>query len=230
MSPSRDAHSAQTGWAAEVLDFWFVELPRQQWFAGGAALDELVRARFLPVHRIVAAEPEDALLADADTALAAVIVLDQFSRNMFRGTPGAFASDTKALAIAEAAIAKGLMAALNRDELLFLYLPFEHQRECRRAGPKRRTHFGVGRSGTDKVCAGPQGHHRSVRPLPTPQRHPRPHTQPRRRWNSSKVQAARFEHQHKSPKINQLLDCAGISREPWACLCIHDAGGVRGVQ
>ena len=126
MSPSRDAHSAQTGWAAEVLDFWFVELPRQQWFAGGAALDELVRARFLPAHRIVAAEPEDALLADADTALAAVIVLDQFSRNMFRGTPGAFASDTKALAIAEAAIAKGLMAALNRDELLFLYLPFEH--------------------------------------------------------------------------------------------------------
>ena len=98
----------------------------QQWFAGGAALDELVRARFLPVHRIVAAEPEDALLADADTALAAVIVLDQFSRNMFRGTPSAFASDTKALAIAEAAIAKGLMAALNRDELLFLYLPFEH--------------------------------------------------------------------------------------------------------
>ena len=126
MSPSRDAHSAQTGWAAEVLDFWFVELPRQQWFAGGAALDELVRARFLPAHRIVAAEPEDALLADADTALAAVIVLDQFSRNMFRGTPGAFASDAKALAIAEAAIAKGLMAALSRDELLFLYLPFEH--------------------------------------------------------------------------------------------------------
>ena len=126
MSHSRDAYSAQTGWAAEVLDFWFVELPRQQWFAGGAALDELVRARFLPVHEIVAAEPEDALLADADTALAAVIVLDQFSRNMFRGTPSAFASDTKSLAIAEAAIAKGLMAALNRDELLFLYLPFEH--------------------------------------------------------------------------------------------------------
>jgi uncharacterized protein (DUF924 family) len=126
MSPSRDAHSARTGWAAEVLDFWFVELPRQQWFAGGAALDALVRARFLPVHRIVAAEPEDALLADTDTALAAVIVLDQFSRNMFRGTPSAFASDAKALAIAEAAIAKGLMAALNRDELLFLYLPFEH--------------------------------------------------------------------------------------------------------
>ena len=127
MSPSRDAHSTPTGWVAEVLNFWFVEVPRQQWFAGGAALDEQVRARFLPVHRMVAAEPEDALLADAKTTLAAVIVLDQFSRNMFRGTPGAFASDAKALAIAETAIAKGLAEALDGDERLFLYLPFEHQ-------------------------------------------------------------------------------------------------------
>ena len=127
MSPSRDAHSTQTGWVAEVLNFWFVEVPRQQWFAGGAALDEQVRARFLPVLRTVAAEPEDALLVDAKTALAAVIVLDQFSRNMFRGTPSAFAGDAKALAIAETAIAKGFVEALNGDERLFLYLPFEHQ-------------------------------------------------------------------------------------------------------
>jgi uncharacterized protein (DUF924 family) len=73
MSPSRDAHSTPTGWVAEVLNFWFVEVPRQQWFPGGAALDEQVRARFLPVHRMVAAEPEDALLADAKTTLAAVM-------------------------------------------------------------------------------------------------------------------------------------------------------------
>jgi uncharacterized protein (DUF924 family) len=127
MSPTHDAHSTQTGWVVEVLNFWFVEVPRQQWFAGGAALDEQVRARFTPVLRMVAAEPEDALLVDAKTALAAVIVLDQFSRNMFRGTPRAFASDTKALAIAETAIAKGFVEALNSDERLFLYLPFEHQ-------------------------------------------------------------------------------------------------------
>ena len=127
MSPSRDAHSTQTGWIAEVLNFWFLEVPRQQWFAGGAALDEQVLARFLPVHRMVAAEPENALLVDAKTALAAVIVLDQFSRNMFRGTPSAFASDAKALAIAETAIAKGLAEALKSEERLFLYLPFEHQ-------------------------------------------------------------------------------------------------------
>src|SRR5712671_2184439 len=115
MTSARDAHSTETGWVAEVLNFWFVEVPRQQWFAGGAALDEQVRARFLPVHRMVAAEPEDALLANAKTALAAVIVLDQFSRNIFRGTPSAFASDAKALAIAETAIAKGFAEALNGD-------------------------------------------------------------------------------------------------------------------
>ena len=127
MSPSRDTHSTQTGWAAEVLNFWFVGVPRQQWFAGGAALDEQVRTRFPLTHRMVVAEPKDALLADAKTALAAVMVLDQFSRNMFRGTPSAFASDAKALAIAETAIAKGFAEALNGDERLFLYLPFEHQ-------------------------------------------------------------------------------------------------------
>jgi uncharacterized protein (DUF924 family) len=110
-----------------VLNFWFGEVPREQWFAGGAALDEQVRARSLPVHATVAAEPEDALVANAKTALAAVIVLDQFSRHLFRGDARAFASDIKALAIAETAIANGLADALNNDERLFLYLPFEHQ-------------------------------------------------------------------------------------------------------
>ena len=75
---------------------------------------------------MVAAAPEDALLADSKTALAAVIVLDQFSRNMFRGTPNAFENDAKALAIAEAAIGGGFAEALSADGRLFLYLPFEH--------------------------------------------------------------------------------------------------------
>jgi uncharacterized protein (DUF924 family) len=47
MSPTRGAPTAQTDWADEVLRFWFTELPRQQWFAGGAILDEQVRSRFL---------------------------------------------------------------------------------------------------------------------------------------------------------------------------------------
>ena len=127
MSPTCSPPTAQTDWADEVLRFWFTGFSRQQWFAGGATLDEQIRSRFLDVHRMVAATPEDALLVDAKRALAAAIVLDQFSRSMFRGTPGAFANDAKALAIAQKAIAKGLAGALSGDERLFLYLPFEHR-------------------------------------------------------------------------------------------------------
>jgi uncharacterized protein (DUF924 family) len=56
-----------------------------------------------------------------------VIVLDQFSRNMFRSTPRAFANDAKALSITQKALAKGFAGALSSEEQLFLYLPFEHQ-------------------------------------------------------------------------------------------------------
>ena len=79
-----------------------------------------------PCISVVSATPDAALLRDARSALAAVIVLDQFSRNMFRGDPRAFASDAKALAIADAAIGKGYLGELSKDERLFLYLPFEH--------------------------------------------------------------------------------------------------------
>jgi uncharacterized protein (DUF924 family) len=102
-------------------------LSREQWFGGGAALDEQIRACFVGVHQLVAAAPDVALPKDPKTALAAVIVLDQLSRNMFRGTPSAFANDGKALTIAKAIIAKGLTGAFSDDERLFLYLPFEHQ-------------------------------------------------------------------------------------------------------
>ena len=69
------------------------------------------------------------LLANAQTALAAVIVLDQMSRNMFRDTPRAFATDPLALRVAEAAIARGFDAGLTKDQRMFLYLPFQHSED-----------------------------------------------------------------------------------------------------
>jgi uncharacterized protein (DUF924 family) len=118
--------AANPQWVADVLQFWFRETNREQWFKRDAALDDRIRARFLSLHDRVSATPDAALLSDPRGALAAVIVLDQFSRNMFRGTPRAFAGDAKALAVADAAITKGYAASLDKDELLFLYLPFEH--------------------------------------------------------------------------------------------------------
>ena len=84
----------------------------------------------------VVSEYDDVLLSNAKTAVAAIIVLDQFPRNMFRGTRRAFASDAKALAVAEAAIAKGFNTTLGVDEQLFVYLPFEH---CEKADAQVRS-------------------------------------------------------------------------------------------
>jgi uncharacterized protein (DUF924 family) len=114
------------GWAADVLHFWFEETTKEQWFKRDDAFDSSLRERFIPLHATVAALPIEACLADADTALAATVVLDQFSRNMFRGTPGAFAADAKALAIAQGAIARGFDTLLPEHKRQFLYLPFEH--------------------------------------------------------------------------------------------------------
>jgi len=113
-------------WVDDVLRFWFKEAGPKQWFAKDAAFDADLRRRFLALHERVAAEPVQALLADGRTALAAIVVLDQMSRNMFRSSPRAFATDAKALELADAAVAAGLDRGLTKDERQFLYLPFEH--------------------------------------------------------------------------------------------------------
>jgi uncharacterized protein (DUF924 family) len=113
-------------WVSDILKFWFEDLKPAQWFAKEAGLDQLIRTRFLGVHERVAAAGEAELLADPKTVLAAVIALDQFPRNMFRGAARAFATDPKALALSSKAVALGFDAGLSRNEKLFLYLPFEH--------------------------------------------------------------------------------------------------------
>jgi uncharacterized protein (DUF924 family) len=113
-------------WVEDVLRCWFEEAGPEQWFKKDPAFDARIRERFLALHEaLTAREPHD-LVADARTALAAVIVLDQFSRNMFRDTPRAFAADPQALSVAQTAVERGFEAALTKDERMFLYLPFEH--------------------------------------------------------------------------------------------------------
>jgi uncharacterized protein (DUF924 family) len=116
----------EAGWVGEVLKFWFEQTAPDQWFEKDPTFDASVRERFLRLHEIIASGANDGLLADARTALAAVIVLDQMSRNMFRGTPRAFAADRQALWLAEAAVARGFDAGLTKDQRMFLYLPFQH--------------------------------------------------------------------------------------------------------
>jgi uncharacterized protein (DUF924 family) len=120
------ADDPKDGWVAEVLNFWFEQTEPDQWFGKDPTFDARVRERFRGLHEILVSRGNNGLLADAQTALAAVIVLDQMSRNMFRGTPRAFATDPHALWVAEAAIVRGFDAGLTKDQRMFLYMPFEH--------------------------------------------------------------------------------------------------------
>src|ERR1700704_2461879 len=119
------AHASELPWVGDVLHFWFDELGRKAWFARDAAVDGQIRTRFLPLIEELAAQTIEEALTSADRALASVIVLDQFPRNIFRGEARAFAPDAAALKIAKAAIARGLDQQLRADRRVFLYLPFE---------------------------------------------------------------------------------------------------------
>ena len=115
-------------WVAQVLDFWFREVGEEFWFTASSDLDERIRRRFLAVHeRII--ESDACGLAGPRPLLAGIVVLDQFSRNMFRGTPRAFAADPVARRLAEQVIARGLDVMMTHAERYFVYLPFEHSED-----------------------------------------------------------------------------------------------------
>ena len=118
----------QSDWVEQVMRYWFDELRSEAWFRKDTRVDEAIRERFATLHDEVAQlRPEQ--LATPHACLAAVIVLDQFSRNMFRGTPRSFATDPLALSIAQHAIAAGLDQQLDRQQRWFLYMPFQHSED-----------------------------------------------------------------------------------------------------
>lgn len=118
----------QSGWVEKVTHYWFAELLPEAWFRKDERVDAAIRERFGTLHDEVARiRPEQ--LATPLECLAAVIVLDQFSRNMFRGSPRAFATDALALSIAQHAIAAGLDQQLDRQQRWFLYMPFQHSED-----------------------------------------------------------------------------------------------------
>ncbi len=113
-------------WHHAVNDFWFAELTPQDWFGGGSALDAKIKAAFEPLYDKVRQNPPEPADMDAHEHLAAVILFDQFPRNMFRGTAQAFATDTLAQAFAGDAVDHGLDRALDGAQRQFLYMPFMH--------------------------------------------------------------------------------------------------------
>jgi len=109
----------------EVVTFWREAGP-QRWFKKDDAFDHEIAERFLPLHAEASAGKLDDWLDDAQGSLALILVLDQFSRNLFRDSPKAFAQDPKALEIAERSLRNGFDGQTEADLRCFFYLPLEH--------------------------------------------------------------------------------------------------------
>jgi len=109
-----------------ILTFWFKDTPPKQWWAVSAEFDALVRDRFLPLLEQASKGELYRWRATPRGRLAEVIVLDQFSRNVFRNTSRAFAQDAMALALSQEAVAAGALPALEPIERAFLLLPWMH--------------------------------------------------------------------------------------------------------
>jgi uncharacterized protein (DUF924 family) len=113
-------------WYDEVLGFWFGELSAEAWFTRNDDVDRACRERFGHLHHQFAGTVPPAAFEQPRPALAAVVLFDQFPRNMYRGTPQAFASDRVAAQISRNALDKGFGGTMSVDEKQFLFMPLMH--------------------------------------------------------------------------------------------------------
>ena len=109
-----------------VLDYWLGEIGPQGWYAGGEALDADIRDRFADLWQAAADGGLDHWVDGPGGTLAFIVLTDQFPRNMFRDSPRAFASDTRALRVASTAVFHGWDLRVAGPMRQFLYLPFMH--------------------------------------------------------------------------------------------------------
>lgn len=112
--------------SAEIISFWFQEIESKMWFQKNDQFDALLAEKFLPLVKKASACELWAWRSTAHGRLAEILILDQFSRNIFRGQPASFAQDTLALALAQEAVALGKDHELTTTEKSFLYMPFMH--------------------------------------------------------------------------------------------------------
>lgn len=110
----------------DVLHFWFIGHGQQDWFGGKPEFDAELAAKFTQTHARVAAGEAYPWRATSDGRLAEIIVLDQFSRQLYRGSPTAFAQDGMALALAQETVAGGFDLELDLPRRTFIYMPYMH--------------------------------------------------------------------------------------------------------
>jgi len=110
----------------DVLDFWFAELQPKQWFVKDLTLDAMIEARFSFVVEQARAAELFSWRVSSEGRLAEIILLDQFSRNIYRDKPESFSADPMALVLAQEAITAGADQQLSVQQRAFLYMPFMH--------------------------------------------------------------------------------------------------------
>ncbi|MGX7244880.1 DUF924 family protein [Enterococcus quebecensis] len=110
----------------EILTFWFDECSPSQWFEKDLSFDALIKKRFLNIHGQVSRGEKSSWRKTIEGRLAEIIVLDQFSRNLFRDSAQSFAYDGMALVLTQEAIATGELDALTTEQRAFLYMPLMH--------------------------------------------------------------------------------------------------------
>ena len=116
-------------WAEEVLVYWLETVGPDRWWCSGTSLDDEITRRFEGLWREQRYRDASEFLSSARDALAAVILFDQFPRNMFRDEAQTFATDPLARAIADAAIARGFDEKIEPGPRQFLYMPFMHSED-----------------------------------------------------------------------------------------------------
>ena len=122
--------AGEPAWVDDVLRFWFTELTYKQCFEKNDAVDRQIGERFGALHERLAADVGSIDTTAPRELLAAIVVFDQFPRNLFRGTARAFATDAVARRLARAALDAGVDTAMAKRERIFLYLPFEHSEDA----------------------------------------------------------------------------------------------------
>jgi uncharacterized protein (DUF924 family) len=110
----------------DVLDFWFNDIEPESWFKKDIDFDNKIITKFGKLHQQAVQGELSAWRHSPKSALAEIIILDQFSRNIYRDQPESFAADPMALALAQVAIHKGFDQKLSLSERSFLYMPFMH--------------------------------------------------------------------------------------------------------
>jgi len=115
--------------ARAVLDFWFVQCTPEQWFKKDAALDAEVLDRFGALHGRACAGALDHWMSAPESALALIVLIDQFSRNLHRDSPEAFAQDGRACQLVGRALEAGFDRGMTPNQRQFLYMPLMHSED-----------------------------------------------------------------------------------------------------